>query len=146
MDRRPQLHRDVFTRDHPPDDSTEPVLILKHNATDLLMIYQNLLSQQVKPKHDQVEKESFSLRKMGEWILNPLQNDTQTLSHYFEQLPKRSEKIVCLLTLLELAKHQMVSIAQFNFLSEIHIQPLFVNDLQSNTSSQKNKRHVRQRK
>ena len=123
LDKRPQLDRDVFIKES--TDVVESPQIESQNAKDLLLIYQSLLIQKTEPKPTHhIEKESFSLRRMGTWIVKSL-NEHRTLSHFFEQLPEKAEKVVCLITLLELAKHQMISIAQFDFLSEIHIEPLF---------------------
>tara|TARA_B100001093_G_C26212469_1_gene752634 strand:- start:187 stop:540 length:354 start_codon:yes stop_codon:yes gene_type:complete len=98
------------------------------DAYELLEIYQNILFRKpvVEPAHE-ITKEPFSLRRMGEWILNQLEHGEHSLRHCLSKFQDKKEKIICFLTVLEMAKHHMVQIAQFEHLSEIHIYGQYTN-------------------
>ena len=119
----PALGQNVFTR--PPSINEEeitPTIQIDIDAYELLEIYQNILFRKpvVKPSH-QITKEPFSLRKMGEWILDQLEKGENSLHRFLTHFQDKREKIICFLTVLEMAKHRMLQVAQFEHLSEIHI-------------------------
>ena len=119
----PALGQNVFAR--PPvlnDESSNPSIHIDIDAYELLEIYQNILFRKpaVQPAH-QITKEPFSLRKMGEWILDQLDKGEHSLHRCLTNFHDKKEKIICFLTVLEMAKHHMLQVAQFEHLSEIHI-------------------------
>jgi len=125
LEQQPQLDQEVFSR--PSENTTENQSIhIDIDALELLEIYRRILFKQnvIEPTHD-VEKEPFSLRKMGEWVLDQLMEGEKTLKGCLQHFNQKSEKIICFLTILEMAKHQFVQIAQFTHLSEIHLYPQF---------------------
>ena len=127
LDDQPMLDRDVFTKSHHEfDESVEIIVESPVDAIGLLQIYQRLLEQQMSkdPEH-YVKKEPFSLRKMGEWLLDTIIQGNTTLSACFKHFEAPSERIICLLTALEMAKHQLLEVSQFGFLAEIHLTPTF---------------------
>jgi len=119
----PTLGQNVFVRTQ-PENSTEtiPTIRIDIDAYDLLEIYQRILFKQdvVEPTHE-IKKEPFSLRRMGEWILDQLDKGESSLQKCLTHFHYRSEKIICFLTVLEMAKHQLVQVGQFEHLSEIFI-------------------------
>lgn len=127
LDTQPMLDRDVFTKT--PRDTDESIEIVVQSPVDaigLLQIYQQLLQAQVAPEPEhRIKKEPFSLRKMGEWLLDTLQNGSTTLSECFVQYTETSERIICLLTALEMAKHQILEVSQFGHLTEVHFNASF---------------------
>ncbi len=125
---RPQLGHDVFTRPeqaHHVVDTT-PTIHISIDAIELLEIYRAILFQQdtTEPTHD-IKKEPFSLREMGEWVLSQLETGETTVHRCLNNFGQTSEKVICFLTILELAKHQLVQVAQFSHLTEIHLYPQF---------------------
>lgn len=127
LNNRPQLGHDVYTR--PPtvsSHSNTPEVYIDIDAFELLDIYHKILFrlETPDPTH-KIEKEPFSLRRMGEWLLDQLSQGETSLQHCLKQLSQPSEKIICFLTVLEIAKHQFIKVAQFAHLTEIHLYPSF---------------------
>ena len=128
LEQRPQLNQDVFSR--PTEtvaDTTLPSSThIDIDALELLEIYRSILFKRdaIEPTHD-VEKEPFSLRRMGEWVLDQLMEGERSLTECLQHFNHKSEKIICFLTILEMAKHQFLQVAQFTHLSEIHLYPQF---------------------
>lgn len=125
LDGLPMLDRDVFTK--PEEDyDIPPIPTTDINAMDLLKLYHSLLkqSQEKEPVH-QIEKDVFSLHDMGEWLLDQVINQVPTLQECFHLLKNNAQRIVCLLTTLELARHQIIFIEQHGFLQPIHIEANF---------------------
>ena len=127
LNEQPMLDRDVFTK--MPKDTDETVEIIVQSPVDaigLLQIYQRLLQAQAAPEPEHlVKKEPFSLRRMGEWFLDKLQNGSTTLSECFVHYREPSERVLCLLTALEMAKHQLLEVTQFGHLTEVHFNASF---------------------
>ena len=121
LEQCPTLGQNVFTRPQTHEPNRRSVHI-DIDAYELLEIYQNILFKKpvVEPEHH-ITKEPFSLRKMGEWLLDQLDSGEQSLHRCLNHFQDKKEKIICFLTVLEMAKHHMVQIAQFEHLSEIHI-------------------------
>ena len=123
LEQCPTLGQNVFTRPQTLDpDRKDSTVHIDIDAYELLEIYQNILFRKpvVEPAH-QIKKEPFSLRRMGEWVLDQLDKGEHSLHRCLAHFQERKEKIICFLTILEMAKHHMVQIAQFEHLSEIHI-------------------------
>ena len=123
LEQCPTLGQNVFTRPHVYDpDRKNSAVNIPIDAYELLEIYQNILFKKsvVEPAH-QIIKEPFSLRRMGEWVLDQLDKGEHSLHRCLTHFRDKKEKIICFLTVLEMAKHHMVQIAQFEHLSEIHM-------------------------
>lgn len=58
---------------------------------------------------------------MGEWLLDTVERGNSTLSECFSHFTAKQERIICMLTALEMAKHHLLHISQFGFLTEIHL-------------------------
>lgn len=127
LDSQPMLDRDVFTKiPRDTDESIEIVVQSPVDAIGLLQIYQQLLQAQVTPEPEhRIKKEPFSLRKMGEWLLDTLQQGRTTISECFTHYTDTSERIICLLTALEMAKHQILEVSQLGHLTEIYFNAAF---------------------
>lgn len=127
LEQCPTLGQNVFTRPQTHEPNRQSVRI-DIDAYELLEIYQSILFKRpvAEPEH-QIIKEPFSLRKMGEWLLDQLDSGEQSLHRCLSHFHDKKEKIICFLTVLEMAKHHMVQIAQFEHLSEIHIYGQYTN-------------------
>ena len=120
-----QRDKDVFTKNI--RDNTDTHTVDMHiSSLDLLQLYQKILERQhAKEVVHHIEREEFSLHKMGEWLLDQFAYGMNTLQYCLQQFAWKSEKIICLLTVLELAKHHMIQIDQQGFLGMITIHPTY---------------------
>ena len=125
LEQRPQIDQEVFSRPSETENDRHSIHI-DIDALELLEIYRSILFKQdvIEPAHE-IEKEPFSLRRMGEWVLDQLMEGEISLKTCLQHFNQKSEKIICFLTILEMAKHQFVQVAQFTHLSEIHLYPQF---------------------
>ena len=93
LEQCPTLGQNVFTRPetHTPERRDSPVNI-DIDAYELLEIYQNILFRKpvVEPAHE-ITKEPFSLRRMGEWILNQLEHGEHSLRHCLSKFQDKKE-------------------------------------------------------
>ena len=120
---RPILDVDVFTKP-PSEEETSYHVSTDIDAFGLLRIYQQLLEKEEQYAHH-IVTEPFSLREMGDWLLDQVEKSDILLQECFRHFESKMEKIICFLTTLELAKHNMLHIFQVNFLGPIQVSANF---------------------
>jgi segregation and condensation protein A len=119
--KRPLLNKDVFTK--PADNiQTETVATTDIDTLQLLSIYRKILEQhQTTTFEHHITRARFSLKEMGEWIFDKLEEGFVTFSQFTLQWSHKPDKVICFLTVLELGRHQLIDIYQKNHLSKISI-------------------------
>lgn len=123
LSQRPRLDLDVFTKP-PIEEEQHRTVQTNIDAFGLLQIYRQLLETEEEFVHH-VKKEPFSLRAMGNWLLDQVENTDLLLTDCFQNFSTKMGKIICFLTVLELTKHHMLKIFQVTFLGPLQISANF---------------------
>jgi segregation and condensation protein A len=121
LEKRNILNRDVFKKPSTIEQS-QFVATTHIDALSLVQLYKDILDKYMEPSPElHLTRATFSLREMGEWILNKLELGSSKFSEMTRSFPLKEERIVCFLTILELARHQIIDLFQIDHLSEISI-------------------------
>lgn len=125
------LGRDVFARPR-SDAEVERPLARDVEALALAEAFSSVLqrSKQLPPQHD-VELEPWSLVQSVEWLLDVLPQDQPVeIQDLFGQLKSRSQRVQTFMAVLEMARIQLVDVAQ-----DSHLGPLQVTSKKSKESA-----------
>ena len=130
LGKRNMLKRDIFTR--PKVDLDLPLLPPKPqtDAFGLLKIFQRLLhNNQQQNKETELVRARYSIREMSMWILHHLLDGASTLNELLLHQDTLPDRVVCFLSVLELARHNFLNFSQKEHLSPIHITPSFSGEI-----------------
>lgn len=126
LGKRNMLHRDIFAR---PQKKQESIVLAPKVTTDalgLLKIFQTLLQKNIQDKKEtELARAQYSIREMSLWILNHLLDGPSTLNELLLHQDQLPDRVVCFLSVLELARHNHLDFHQKNHLTPIHITPSF---------------------
>lgn len=125
LNQHPILNRDTFARltvieDVPRKAKTQL------DSFGLLKIFQKLIQSQLeKPPEHIIEKSSYSIKEVSEWILNKLKNGPVLLTDLLQLMDTKPDRIIVFLALLELGRFNYIDVIQESHLSSIQIIPVF---------------------
>ena len=121
-----RLGRDIFTR---PKTEQKEHISSPHISTDamgLLKIFYTLLNTNAAQKKEQeLIRSRYSIREMSLWILNRLHTGSCTLNDLLLKQDTLPDRIVCFLSVLELAKLNHLDFEQRAHLKPLHLSPCF---------------------
>ena len=126
LGKRNLLYRDIFTRPETKQEVLTPIPTVSTDALGLLKIFQTLLRHNIQEKQEtELAKARYSIREMSLWILNHLLHGPSTLNELLLNQDHLPDRIVCFLSVLELARHNHIDFEQQAHLAPIHITPSF---------------------
>ena len=130
LGKRHMLGREIFAR---PVHKASSLTLCPKTSTDamgLLKIFQTLLYKTHQATTGQhIEKAKYSLKEMSIWVLEALLEGTSTLYSLLEQQSSLPDRIVCFLSVLELARLNHVDFTQDHHLASIHLIPNYTSDI-----------------
>ena len=130
LGKRNLLYKDVFTRPTQEQDSVVLVPKISTDALGLLKIFQTLLQKNIQKKQEiELARARYSIREMSLWILDHLLQGPSTLNELLLHQDLLPDRVVCFLSVLELARHNHLDFHQKSHLAPIHIQPSFTDTI-----------------
>jgi segregation and condensation protein A len=130
LGKRNLLGRDIFTRPKTEQNQHLTTPKITTDALGLLKIFQRLLHNNRQQKQEiELIRARYSIREMSLWILNHLLSGSTTLNALLLNQDTLPDRIVCFLSVLELARHNYINFEQKEHLSPIHISPLFSGEI-----------------
>jgi len=119
---RPLLDRDLFASRPVLENPNQRTVESKVDPLGLLEIYHSILQRHAAPEPvHSVQRQTYSLRRMAEWIVKQTTDTTRELSELLAVLPSRLDRVVAFIATLELAKMQILEIDQAHHLGPIRM-------------------------
>jgi|GEM_PF-1397816 len=121
-----RLGRDIFTRPQAEQSVAIAPPAINIDAFGLLKIFHALLNKNTEknPAHE-VLRARYSIRDMSLWILNYLKEGTCTLNDLLLKQDSLPDRIVCFLSVLDLAKLNHLTFDQQEHLKSFYLTPCF---------------------
>ena len=121
-----RLGRDIFTRPKAEQKEHISAPYISTDAMGLLKIFYTLLNSNAAQKKEQeLIRSRYSIREMSLWILNRLHKGSCTLNDLLLKQDTLPDRIVCFLSVLELAKLNHLGFEQRAHLKPLHLSPCF---------------------
>jgi len=126
---RAMLGREIFGRPAEPVQGYERPVYAEDDAFGLLERFYAMLQRSAAPPPvHEVIREPWTMEDAGQLLVDALSNGPRDLLDILQKLPHRHQRVFAVLAVLEMARQQQISLAQYEHLGAIRLRLLLPDD------------------